>query len=133
MSSNTTYLLCQFSLNMSDTNIDTRRPSSAMFAALKPVVVAVAILSPCCSVGEWFDFGSNLKEPFSQNTFLHSARWIGHQRFLRWTNESIALLEPYKNYSMSFAIDVLCFEYFGSLTISTVTDMSIERWLHMVR
>lgn len=34
---------------------------------------------------------------------------------------------------MTLAIGFLCFEYFGNLSILTVTVMSIERWLHMAR
>ena len=94
------------------------------------------------SGGEWSGFGSNLEEPFSQNVFLYSARWTSHHRLLHRglitqplyiTNELISLLEPNKDYSMTFEIVFLCFQYFGNLSILTVTVMSIERWLHMAR
>ena len=34
---------------------------------------------------------------------------------------------------MTFAIGFLCFEYFGNLSILSVTVMSTERWPHMAR
>lgn len=36
---------------MSDTNVDTKGPSSALFAVVVPVLVAVALLSPVAVVG----------------------------------------------------------------------------------
>ena len=141
MSSNTTYLLCKFSLNMSGTNVDTNGLSSAMFAVFMSVIVSVTLLSPVAVVGNGLVLAAIWRNPSLRTPSYILLAGLAITDFctglvtqpLYITNELTSLLEPNKDYSMTLAIGFLCFEYFGNLSILTVTVMSIERWLHMAR
>lgn len=141
MSSNTTFLLCKVSLNMSDTNVDTKGPSSALFAVVVPVLVAVALLSPVAVVGNGLVLAAIWRNPALRTPSYILLAGLAITDFctglitqpLYITNELTFLLEPSKGYSVTLAIGVLCFEYFSDLSIIIITVMSIERWLHMAR
>ena len=129
MSSNTTYLLCKFSLNMSGTNVDTNGLSSAMFAVFMSVIVAVALLSPVAVVGNGLVLAAIWRSPSLRTPSYILLAGLAITDFctglitqpLYITNELTSLLEPSKDYSMALAIGFLCFEYFGNLSILTVT------------
>lgn len=139
MSSNTTYLLCKFSLNMSGTKVDSKGPSSAMFAVFMSIIVAIALLSPVAVVGNGLVLAAIWRNPALRTPSYILLAGLAITDFctglitqpLYIANELTNLLEPSKDYSMTLAIGFLCFEYFGNLSILTVTVMSIERWLHM--
>ena len=141
MSGNTTYLLCKFSLNNSGTNIDTKGPSSALFAVFMSILVAVALLSPVAVVGNGLVLAAIWRNPALRTPSYILLAGLAITDFctglitqpLYITNELTSLLEPCKDYSMTLAIGFLCFEYFGNLSILIITVMSIERWLHMAR
>lgn len=141
MSSNTTYLLCKVSLNMSGTKVDSKGPSSAMFAVFMSIIVAIALLSPVAVVGNGLVLAAIWRNPALRTPSYILLAGLALTDFctglitqpLYIANELTNLLEPSKDYSMTLAIGFLCFEYFGNLSILTVTVMSIERWLHMAR
>ena len=132
MSSNTTYLLCNFSLNMSGANVDTKGPSSAMFAVFMSVLVALTLLSPVAVVGNGLVFAAIWRNPALRTPSYILLAGLAITDFctglitqpLYITNELTNLLEPSKDYSMTLAIGILCFEYFSNLTILTITVMS---------
>lgn len=126
---------------MSGTNVDTRGLSSAMFAVFMSVIVAVALLSPVAVMGNGLVLAAIWRNPsfrtpsyilFAGLAIIDFCTGLITQP-LYITNELISLLEPSKDYSMTFAIGFLCFEYFGNLSILSVTVMSTERWPHMAR
>ena len=141
MLSNTTYLLCNFSLNISGANVYTRGPSSAMFAVFISLIVAVAPLTPVAVEGNGLVLAAIWRNPSlrTPSYILLAGLAIADcctgliTQPLYITNELTALLELSKDYSMTLALGFLCFEYFGHVSIFTVTVMSIERWLHMAR
>ena len=126
---------------MSGANVDTKGRSSAMFAVFMSVLVAVTLLSPVAVVGNGLVLVAIWRNPALRTPSYILLTGLAITDFctglitqpLYITNELTNLLKPSKDYSMTLAIGILCFEYFSNLTILTVTVMSIERWLHMAR
>ena len=124
-------------------------------SATKQETIASAIMMPllslpklsslsCCSGGKCPGFGSNVKEPVSQNGILYPARWISFHwlrhwpchpaySYCKWADPVGANWRKTSYERNNRKIPKQKQRIFSSTTMLIITLMSVERWLHMTR